>query len=110
MKYYHACPKTDTESILKEGLLRSKSSLWKKSGGAIYLTKEPIWKNKSKEHNVLEVNIPNDYYEVWKKGDEQYSYKTRKEMWEGSNGWEWIAWFNIPAEFIKVKNRRKSSG
>jgi hypothetical protein len=87
MIFYHACPTEHTESILKEGLLRSKSSLWKASGGAIYLTKEKIWMNKSKDHDILIVSLPPKFRE-------------ENEMWKGANGWEWIVWADIPPEYI----------
>ena len=88
MIYYHACPKEHTESILREGLLKSKSSLWKASGGAIYLTKTNCWMNKSDKHDILEIDLP-----------EPFLSNTR--CWDGSNGWEIIFWGDIPKEYIR---------
>ena len=91
MIFYHACPKKDTDSILKEGLLRCKSSLWKASGGAIYLNRGNCWMKKSREHNILKVILPQDFIK-------------ETEIWgiDNPHGWQLTVWANIPAKYIKL--------
>lgn len=94
-RFYHACPNEDLESILKEGLLRSKCSLWKASGGAVYLTREPVWMNESQEHTVLKIDLTEEFVEnteIW--GWEDFLAKNER--------WQFICWKDIPPKFIKI--------
>ena len=99
MRFYHACPKEDTESILRLGLLRSKSSLWRASGGAIYLTREKIWRNESPDYDILRVELPISFIlmnEIWQIG-ECFKPKT--------NEWQFVCWSNISPEYISLDGR-----
>ena len=93
--FYHACLKENTPSILKRGLLRSKSFMWVRSGGAVYVTKDPCWMNKSADHDVLRLDLPESFIEkieIWPKG-----WRDSKE------DWQFIIWRDIPQRFIKLE-------
>lgn len=98
LEFYHACPKQDTQSILRGGLLRSKSSLWKASGGAIYLNRGNCWMNKSEAHDVLEVRLPREFV-------------NNAEIWGiDSESWEIVVWSDVPPQFIRRAAIVKTSG
>jgi hypothetical protein len=95
--FYHTCPNKDVESILKYGLLRRKSSLWKKSGGAIYLTRKVCWLDKNKDYTVLKVTLPKEFIlncEIWHIND--YLLKNKE--------WQFVCWRDIPSRYIKKLN------
>ncbi len=94
--FYHTCPNNDLESILKQGLLRRKSSLWSASGGAIYLGNEPKWMCKNKNYTILKIILPKEFIlncEIWHIDD--YFNKKSKE-------WQFVCWRDIPKEYISI--------
>ena len=92
--FYHVCPKEDTASILKEGLLRSKSSLWNASGGAIYLTKEKVWLQDDKTKDTLKITLNNHWVAKMK-------YGILNDYGKGEE-WQFVCWSDIPPKYIKL--------
>lgn len=93
--FYHTCPNKDLESILKKGLLRRKSSLWKKSGGAIYLTRKPCWLNRNKDYTILKISLPREFIlncEIWHIND--YLLKNKE--------WQFVCWRDISKKYISI--------
>ena len=91
--FYHSCPREHKDSILKDGLLRSKSSLWKASGGAIYLTSkihDDGWIYDGQDRVWLRIELPDSFIRNTEISGIDYYPKN----------WEYIVWKDVPAEFI----------
>ena len=75
MILYHQTAEENVDSILEQGLLRSKSQMWQGRGGVVYLGTTP---NMSFGDVTLKVSIP----EEWLEGEWVLRISDWEYMWQ----------------------------